>query len=79
MGSEKYNLLLETIKFLEFCQSCFTNGKIQLKDYRTMTEIKFMFLDKILQEDSIFIDGNENIETQLYKILTNHRCILNPS
>jgi hypothetical protein len=79
MGSEKYSLLIETLRFLELCQLYLKDEKIELKDYYRMTGVKLEFVSSILEEDQILLKENKDLRFHLNKVIMNHYLLSNSS
>ena len=79
MGSEKYSLMIETLKFLELCQLYLKNGKIDVKDYSSMTAVKLQFVSSFMKEEKVLLRENKKLRFLLNKIIVNHYILLIPS
>lgn len=79
MRSEKYSLLIETLRFVELCQLYVKNGKIGMKDYYNMTGVKLQFINSLLEEEKALFKENRNLRLALNKVIINHYILSNSS
>lgn len=68
-------LLLETVKFVEKCQTAMLMGKIDFERYYWLTKVKYSFINSIVHSEDKkgFID--RSMEGRLYKIYIN-KCFI---
>lgn len=56
----------ETVLFLEICQTCVLEGKISVDDYYSMANIKFHFIEDMMEREKRFLfidkDLHESID-----------------
>lgn len=75
MEKEKYNLFVETLRFLELCQLYLKNGKISPRDYYNMTGIKIQFVNSVISEENFLFNDSKELKCYLERIFINHYSI----
>lgn len=77
MGSEKYSLMIETLKFLEVCQLYLKSGKISLKAYCNMSRVKLQFIGRLMEEEHTLFKEDRQLRLLLNKVIVNHYILIN--
>jgi hypothetical protein len=70
-------LLREIVKYLEICQDYFIKKKIQLDEYYSLTNVKFNFIESILESERRYIVKNNELEARLKKLYYTDSYIYN--
>ncbi len=70
-------LLKEIIRYLEICQDYFIRSEIELEEYYSLTNVKFSFIENILNVEGRYIAINNNLESKLKRLYYTDSCIYN--
>ncbi len=70
-------LLREIVKYLEICQDYFFKKEIQLDEYYSLTNVKFNFMESILESERRYIVKNNELEARLKNLYYTDSYIYN--
>ncbi|MDP4182437.1 MAG: hypothetical protein Q8942_15275 [Bacillota bacterium] len=71
------SILKEAVYFLEICQEYVLNGKIQIKDYFSMSYIKLNFIRKLLDEEKNSLSLSSNLDLRIDNVFKTDAHIYN--
>lgn len=70
-------LLKEIVKYLEICQDYFIRNEIQLDEYYSLTNVKFDFIENMLESERKYMVRNNELEARLEKLYYTEKHIYN--
>jgi hypothetical protein len=68
-------LIREAVKYLEICQDYFFESKIEVDDYYSLTNVKFNFIENVLEEGNKQIFISNDLKKRLKKLFDTDSCI----
>lgn len=68
-------LIREAVKYLEICQECFFKSEIEVDDYYSLTNVKFNFIENVLEDQDRHIFISNDLRTRLKRLFDTDSCI----